>query len=239
MRSILHVLLSSGMGQIGDPKKLIGGAVDYDNMSPSVFLLWLVTVPFLAYSSHASVPLLGYYIDCGGSKEVTVDNLKYVPDGSYIKVGNITPINKPGLLPILSTLRYFPDASARKYCYSLPVLKGSKYLVKTVYYYGGFDGGKQPPVFDQIIEGTRWSVVNTTEDYAKGLSSYFDITVVPSGKTLSVCLARNEHTGNSSPFISALEVRNLDASLYNPTDFSKYALVTVARSAFGAEDIIG
>ncbi|XP_047165001.1 probable LRR receptor-like serine/threonine-protein kinase At1g51810 [Vigna umbellata] len=208
-------------------------------MSPSVFLLWLVTIPVLAYSAQTSVPPLGYYLDCGGSKEVTVDGLKYVPDGSYIKVGNTSPINKPGLLPTLSTLRYFPDASAGKYCYSLPVIKGSKYLVKTMYYYGGFDGGTQPPVFDQIVEGTRWGVVNTTEDYAEGLSSYFDITVVPSGKTLSVCLARNSYTGSSSPFISALEVRILEPSLYNPTDFSKHALVTVARSVFGGQDIIG
>ncbi|KAG5143710.1 hypothetical protein JHK82_019405 [Glycine max] len=217
---------------------LSGGAVAYDNMSPSVFLLWLVIISVLAHSALASIPL-AYFLDCGGTKEVTVDNLTYIPDESYIKVGKTTTINKPDLLPILSTLRYFPDTSAKKYCYSLPVIKGSKYLVKTMYYYGGFDGrNKQPPVFDQIIEGTRWSVVNTTEDYAKGLSSYFDIVVVPSGKTLSVCLARNAHTGGASPFISALEVKRLDASFYNPTDFNKYALLTVARHAFGAEDII-
>ncbi|XP_061350976.1 probable LRR receptor-like serine/threonine-protein kinase At1g51810 [Gastrolobium bilobum] len=217
---------------------LSGGAVvAYDNMSPSVFLLWLVTIPVLAHSGLASDPL-GYFLDCGGSKEVTVDSIKYIPDGSYVKVGNTTTINKPDLLPILSTLRYFPDTSARKFCYSFPSIKGSKYLVKTIYYYGGFDGGKQPPVFDQIVEGTRWSIVNTTEDYAKGSSSYYEVIVVSSGKTLSVCLARNSNTGSSSPFISALEVKRLDGSLYNPTDFTKYALVSVARHDFGGEDII-
>ena len=75
-------------------------------------------------------------------------------------------------------------------------------------------------------------------DYAKGLSSYYDIVVVPPGKTLSVCLARNAHTGGASPFISALEVKMLDASFYNPIDFNKYALLTVARNTFGGEDII-
>ncbi|KAK7400805.1 hypothetical protein VNO78_12112 [Psophocarpus tetragonolobus] len=218
-------------------RMLSGGAVDYDNMSPSVFLLWLVTIPVLAHSALASIPI-DYYLDCGGTKEVNVDNLKYTSDGSYTKLGKTSLINKPDLLPILTTLRYFPETSVRKYCYTLPVIKGSKYLVKTMYYYGGYDGGKEPPVFDQIVEGTRWSVVNTTEDYAKDLSSYYDIVVVPSGKTLSVCLARNAHTGSSSPFISALEVKRLDASMYNPTDFAKHALVTVARSAFGGEDAV-
>ena len=182
----------------------------------------------------------GYFIDCGASKEVTVDPLKYIPDsdGSYIKVGDTATINKPDLLPILSTVRYFPDTSSRKFCYSFPVTKNSKYLVKTIYYYGDFDGKNQPPVFDQIVEGTRWSVVNTTEDYAKGLSSYYEVVVASTGKTLSVCLARNAHTGSSTPFISALEVKSLDSSLYNPTDFNKYALVAVARHAFGGENIV-
>ncbi|XP_058735410.1 probable LRR receptor-like serine/threonine-protein kinase At5g59680 [Vicia villosa] len=215
-----------------------GGAVAYDNMSPFVFILWLVTVPLLLAHPALSNPL-GYFINCGGTNEVTVDSLKYIPDGSYIKVGNVATINKPDLLPILRTLRYFTNTLSKKYCYSFPVIKGNKYLVKTVYYYGEFDGGKQPPVFDQIVEGTRWSIVNTTADYAKGLSSYYEVVIEAShGKRLSVCLARNQHTGSSSPFISALEVKNLDSSLYNPTDFHKYALVTVSRHAFGSEDII-
>jgi Malectin-like domain len=105
-------------------------------------------------------------------------------------------------------------------------------LIRTTYYYGGFDGGKEPPVFDQIIDGTRWSTVNTTEDYSKGLSTYYEIIVAAHSKMLSVCLARNSATV-SSPFISALELMNLDDSLYNATDFKSYALTTVARHRFG------
>lgn len=111
--------------------------------------------------------------------------------------------------------------------------------MRTTYYYGGFDGGNEPPVFDQIIQGTKWSTVNTTEDYLNGMTSYYEIIVASMTKALSVCLARNEHT-TSSPFISALEVEYLEDSMYNSTDFTKYALSTVARSNFGAEgDAIG
>lgn len=181
----------------------------------------------------------GFPLSCGSSNEVTQGSLKYIPDEGFISVGNKSALKTPGLLPVLSTLRYFPDTSARKYCYELPVIKGGKYLVRTTYYYGGYDGGKQPPVFDQIIEGTKWSIVNTTADYANGMSSYYEIVVVSTGKTLSVCLARNEHTA-SSPFISALELEYLENSMYNSTDFSKYALITVARHNFGVEKgIIG
>ncbi|KAF3435398.1 hypothetical protein FNV43_RR22487 [Rhamnella rubrinervis] len=205
-------------------------------MSRSIFLLFVVNIPLLiAYSQPDP---RGYLLNCGAGKqsgETTVGGLKYITDEGFISVGNIATLKTPDLVPILSTLRYFPDTSARKYCYVIPVIKGGKYLVRTTYYYGGFDGGNEPPVFDQIVEGTKWGVVYTTDDYVDGLSSYYEIVVMAKGKTLSVCLARNEDT-KSDPFISALELEYMDDSLYNTTDFTKHSLITVARSNFGSDD---
>ncbi|KAF5745628.1 LRR receptor-like serine/threonine-protein kinase [Tripterygium wilfordii] len=203
-------------------------------MTLSIFLLWLVSIPLIVHSLPAP---RGWLISCGASGEQKLGTLKYIPDEGFISVGNKSVLKGQDLLPILTTVRYFPDTSARKYCYVIPVIKGGKYLIRTTYYYGGFDGGTEPPVFDQIIQGTKWSIVNTTEDYANGMSSYYEIVVVSSGKTLSVCLARNEHT-SSSPFISALELEYLEDSMYNSSDFNKYALTTVARHSFGNEDMI-
>ncbi|KAI9181923.1 hypothetical protein LWI28_020091 [Acer negundo] len=178
------------------------------------------------------VVVAGLLVSCGSSEEQTVGSLKYIPDYDLISVGNTTSLKGTDLLPVLSTLRYFPDRFARKSCYVFSVIKGGKYLLRTTYYYGGFDGGIEPPVFDQIIEGTKWSIVNTTEDYANGLSSYYEIIVAATGKNLSVCLARNENT-TSHPFISALELELLEGSVYNSTKFTEYALSTVARTTFG------
>ncbi|XP_021896683.1 putative leucine-rich repeat receptor-like serine/threonine-protein kinase At2g14440 [Carica papaya] len=204
-------------------------------MSLSVFLLWLVSIPLLVQSQP--VPK-GFLLSCGSPSVVTLGNLKYTPDEGFVSVGNSAAVKTSGVLPILSNVRYFPDKVARKYCYNFPVSKGTKYLVRTTYYYGGFDGGKEPPVFDQIIGGTKWSTVNTTTDYANGLSSYYEVIVAAAGKILSVCLARNSRTV-SSPFISAIEVQFLDDYVYNSTDFENYALSVVARSTFGSdEDLI-
>lgn len=181
--------------------------------------------------------MIGILLNCGATYEVSTADLKFVPDESFISVGNSSTLKTPNLLPILSTLRYFPDESAKKYCYVIPVVKGGKYLIKTTYYYGGFDGGNQPAVFDQIIDGTKWTTVNTTADFANGLSSYYEIVVAAMGKTISICLARNEMTV-SSPFISALELENMDGSVYNSTDLTKHAMNVVARHSFGSTDII-
>ncbi|RWW77484.1 hypothetical protein BHE74_00014354 [Ensete ventricosum] len=174
----------------------------------------------------------GYYINCGASQEETTGGIQWIPDEGFINVGNVSKIGTPDIVPILATVRYFPDESARKYCYSIPVARGAKYLIRSTYYYGGFDGGEKPPVFDQIIDGTKWSTVNTAENYASGLSAYYEIVVAAQGRTLSFCLARNNQT-TSSPFISALELVSLEDSMYNGTDFTKYALSTVARHRFG------
>ncbi|KAL6546098.1 hypothetical protein OROGR_009972 [Orobanche gracilis] len=206
-------------------------------MSTCIFLLCLVCIPLVI---HANPQPKAYLLSCGSNDNVEEGPLAYVPDDDYISAGNKTTLKRTDVSPRLQTLRFFPNAKAKKYCYSFPVIKEKKYLVKTVYFYGGFDGGNEPPVFDQIIDGTMWSIVNTTEDYASDGSSYYEAIVAAQNKFLSVCLARNQHTAaGSNPFISSLEVYFLDDSVYNSTDFEKSMLVNVARSSFGSDgDII-
>ncbi|KAH9320924.1 hypothetical protein KI387_015563, partial [Taxus chinensis] len=173
-------------------------------------------------------------IDCGATNAYTDSQtgLNWVPDDDYIKVGNLTTLQETNLVTVLKTLRVFPNAAANKYCFELPVLKNRKYLVRTSYYYGDYDGRKSPPVFEQIIEGTLWTTVNTTLDYSQGSYTFYEMVIQSTGKSLSVCLARNENT-IGDPFISALELRRLESSMYNSTDFGKYALHLVSRHSFG------
>lgn len=89
-----------------------------------------------------------------------------------------------------------------------------------------------PPVFDQIVDGTFWSMVNTTADYHKGLSSYYEAVFEAKGNTMSVCVAPNTYT-ESDPFISSLEMLILGDSLYNTTNFDSHALRLVCRKSFG------
>lgn len=93
-------------------------------------------------------------------------------------------------------------------------------------------------MFDQIVDGTFWGMVNTTEDYIQGKASYYEGVFVAQGKSISVCVAANTYT-DSDPFISALEFVVLADSLYNSTDFGTYGLSLVARHSFGhSGDII-
>ncbi|PKA63788.1 Putative leucine-rich repeat receptor-like serine/threonine-protein kinase [Apostasia shenzhenica] len=203
-------------------------------MSPASAASFAATALLLCVLAASAPPPRGYYINCGAPKEENIDGILWIPDEGFINGGNVSQIHYPSIIPLLSTLRYFPDTRAKKNCFVIQVSKGSKYMVRTTYFYGGFDGGKEPPVFDQIIDGTKWSTVNTSQNYATGLTSYYEIVVAAQQKTLSVCLARNANTtSESSPFISGLEVVILEDSMYNSTNFLDYALSTTARHRFG------
>ncbi|KAL7081058.1 hypothetical protein ACP275_14G016500 [Erythranthe tilingii] len=199
--------------------------------TPFLFLLFLFQLP-VSFSQSSR----GVFIDCGSNDGLTLNGLQWVPDTGYISTGTSKNIAKQGLVPTLATVRTFPlqDNLFKKFCYEIPVneRRTMKHLVRTTYYYGGVNGNGNPPVFDQIVDGTFWSVVNTTDDYVTGNLSYYEGVFMPTGKNLSVCLAANVYT-DSDPFISALEVVPLWDQLYNSTDFKSFAFSLVSRNSFG------
>lgn len=176
----------------------------------------------------------GFLIDCGATVKSTIQGRTWLPDTGFVSSGTPKNVSTPGLVPFLSTVRSFPFRNNlhKKFCYVVPVYRNAKYLVRTTYFYGGINGPDSPPVFDQIIDGTFWSVVNTTEDYANGMSSYYEGFFLAEGKTMSLCIGVNTYT-DSDPFISALEFLIVGDSLYNSTDFGNFGLRSVARHAFG------
>ncbi|KAK1419294.1 hypothetical protein QVD17_28459 [Tagetes erecta] len=183
-----------------------------------------------------SQPPRSLLINSGSSSISILNDRHWLPDNDFISTGTSKNITQPTLFPILSTVRSFPllpnNFLRRKFCYVVPVYRTARYLVRTTYFYGGVNNQSSPPVFDQIVDGTMWSVVNTTEDYARGSASYYEGVFLATGKTMSVCLASNTYT-ESDPFISALEFVLLGGSLYNSTDFRGSSLRLVARHSFG------
>ncbi|KAG2721741.1 hypothetical protein I3760_02G095700 [Carya illinoinensis] len=198
------------------------------------FLSLIFFFSLLSLSLSQPPPLKGLLIDCGATAGSIIDGRAWLSDAGFISAGTPKNLTTPVLNPILSTLRSFPFTNnlRKKFCYDVPVYRNAKYLIRTTYFYGGINGRDSPPVFDQIVDGTFWSVVNTTEDYANGMSSYFEGVFVAHGKTMSLCIAPNTYT-DSDPFITALEFLIVGDSLYNSTDFGKYGLRLVGRHAFG------
>ncbi|XP_061376557.1 probable LRR receptor-like serine/threonine-protein kinase At1g67720 [Gastrolobium bilobum] len=192
----------------------------------------LLFLPFITLSLSQTPPR-GLLIDCGALSGIQIEGRTWLPDWDFVSTGTPKNVTSPVLLPTLQTLRSFP-LQAKKHCYRVPVYRGAKYMVRTTYFYGGVNGPEHPspPVFDQIVDGTLWAVVNTTGDYANGKASFYEGVFLAQGKTMSLCIGSNNYT-DSDPFISALEFLILGGSLYNTTDFSQFGLRLVARHSFG------
>ncbi|XP_054807039.1 putative leucine-rich repeat receptor-like serine/threonine-protein kinase At2g14440 isoform X2 [Prosopis cineraria] len=199
------------------------------------FRYLLLFLPFFLFSSFASslTPLQGFLIDCGAPSSSNIAGLVWLPDGGFISTGTPKNVTTSLPYPALSSVRSFP-LRVKKHCYNFLVFPGKRYMVRTTYFYGGVNGHKHPspPAFDQIVDGTFWSVVNTTEDYANGNFTFYEGVFSAQGKTMSVCIGSNTYT-DSDPFISALELVTLSDSLYNATDFNNFRLNLVARHSFG------
>lgn len=193
----------------------------------------LLALSLLAPSlSQPLQPPSGILIDCGAASSATVNGLRWLADAPFVSSGALRSLPVANLDPPLSTVRSFPNRLHRKFCYVVNVARGSKYMVRSTYFYGGVNGRPDPPVFDQIVDGTLWTVVDTAGDYREGVSTYYEGVFMAQGKTMSFCVGANNDT-ESDPFISALEFVRLSDSAYNSTDFGSSALSLVARNSFG------
>jgi hypothetical protein len=104
-------------------------------------------------------------------------------------------------------VRYFPSPS--KHCYTLRVRTRTRYLVRATFLYGNFDSSNVFPEFDLYLGPSHWSTIVIYDD-AKVVTR--EAVVLAADPALSVCLSSAATTGQ--PFISTLELRQLNGSLY-------------------------
>ncbi|XP_027357341.1 uncharacterized protein At1g24485-like [Abrus precatorius] len=167
-------------------------------------------------------------IDCGSSESFTDENnIKWTGDDAYIKHGESQQIYL-GSDP-LSTLRVF--TTHKKNCYSIKVGNGEKILTRASFYYGNYDNKFSPPIFDLQFDGNYWATVNTSSYYYVDYEAIY----VTKGNFTSICVAQTKP--NQFPFISSLEVRSLDPTMYSHVD-SNHALILQWRYAFGGNQTI-
>ena len=172
-------------------------------------------------------------INCGSSNSIIdpITKLTWNPDTNYTS-GGFTSTNVPAWpdYPQLDSLRYFNDSTIPKYCYQLPVITLSAYMVRTIFYYGNYDNLKTPPTFYLSIDGLIVANVSNTQTSAY----YYEYTYQAVDNTTFLCLLRDSTKAN--PFISTIELRRI---LPYPALNTKqlevgYVATTRTRLSFGA-----
>lgn len=169
-------------------------------------------------------------IDCGGTAYFT-DNttgLQWIPDVGSVTSGKAVKINvSTETRRQYQSLRYFP-ADNKKYCFALNTTERTRYLVRATFLYGNFDNSSAYPKFDLYLDTTHWATITiatATDVYVE------EIILRAASSAINVCVL-DASTG--VPFISTLELRVLNDSMY-ATDFEEdFFLKVTARINFGA-----
>lgn len=174
--------------------------------------------------------MAGFFsLDCGGTENHT-DNLglEWTTDNqfSFGETANVSVPNETRRQ--FTTVRYFP-ADSRKYCYTLDVITRTRYLVRASFLYGNFDNSNVYPKFDISIGASHWSSI-VIYDADTIISE--ELVLLASSPKISICLS-NATTGQ--PFISALELRQFNNSLYHTEFETQFFMSLSARINFGAE----
>ncbi|KAM7255496.1 hypothetical protein ACFE04_008394 [Oxalis oulophora] len=153
-------------------------------------------------------------LDCGLQKdtnytEETTTGINYISDANYVETGQSFSIQqefKSGCLRQVWTLRSFPQGTRN--CYTLNLTSGDKYLIRAYFLYGNYDQKNQTPEFDLYLGVNHWT--NVKIENASRLVVK-DIVHVLSSDYLDVCLV---DIGSGTPFMSALELRLLNETMY-------------------------
>jgi len=169
-------------------------------------------------------------IDCGGSSNYTDNStgLAWISDSGIMEHGISVEVQSPnGSMVQYQKRRDFP-IDTKKYCYTLSTEERRRYLVRASFQYGSLENGDTYPQFQLYLDATKWatvSVYDASRIYVKEM-----IIRAPSNSIdVCVCCAT---TG--SPFISTLELRPFNLSMY-ATDFEdNFFLEVAARINFGA-----
>ncbi|XP_062157849.1 probable LRR receptor-like serine/threonine-protein kinase At1g67720 isoform X1 [Alnus glutinosa] len=169
-------------------------------------------------------------LDCGGTSNYTdrSTGLPWSSDNGIMSHGKSVEVENPSENVVQYRRRREFPIDNRKYCYTLITQERRRYLVRATFQYGSLKDEETYPQFHVYLDATKWSTVSILDAsrvYVKEM-----IIRAPSD-SINVCICC---ATTGSPFISTLELRPLNLSMY-ATDFEdNFFLEVAARLNFGA-----
>ncbi|XVE92253.1 hypothetical protein REPUB_Repub01dG0080900 [Reevesia pubescens] len=170
-------------------------------------------------------------IDCGSTSNYTDSStgLGWISDMDIMKHGTtLAQVKNPnGNWMQYRTRRDFPSDN-KKYCYNLSTKERRRYLVRATFQYGSPESEDAYPKFELYLDATEWATV-TIQDVSRIYVNEMIIRAPSDSIDVCICCAT---TG--SPFISTLELRPLNLSMYATDYEDNFFLNVAARVNFGA-----
>ncbi|CAM6104702.1 unnamed protein product [Calypogeia fissa] len=190
----------------------------------SYFLVGLLILSSISVNSQAQTTSGFVSIDCGATSEYSdaVTSIPWEPDSQYTNTGlsGQVPFSVGSSLDnsnALQTFRYFPDGR-NKHCYELQTTRANvSFLLRAMFLHGSAPELTLPIEFDVSVNGTicynvKYNVYDSYDILTTPVE-YEGLFYSP-GNLTHVCLL----TKTGAPFISSLELRQLDndGKMYSP-----------------------
>ncbi|GKD38164.1 leucine-rich repeat transmembrane protein kinase protein [Tanacetum coccineum] len=172
-------------------------------------------------------------IDCGidPSENYTGETygIRYVSDDGFVEGGENFRLSNSTNNPQLDTLRSFPEHN--RSCYTLRPQQGknNRYLIRARFLYGNYDNKPQNPQFDLHLGTDYWATVIIRETRGEYIH---EIIHLATSDYINVCLI---NTGHGNPFISTLDLRLLDITMY---EGQFQSLNLLSRHNFGTNEVV-
>ncbi|KAF5789792.1 putative transferase, protein kinase RLK-Pelle-WAK-LRK10L-1 family [Helianthus annuus] len=195
-----------------------------------IFSILVLHVACMIYAQNDQSGFIS--IDCGSESNYTQNGtgINYVSDDGFIEGGESYDLSRIRnyRTRVYNTLRSFPQNERN--CYTLRPQKGknNRYLIRAMFFYGESRG--QPPQFDLHIGADYWATV-----YISDPSIYvvYEMLHLTSSDYIHVCLV---NTARGDPFITSLELRPLDITMYKQR--SPSSLILNYRQNFGTNETV-
>ncbi|KFK41178.1 hypothetical protein AALP_AA2G095700 [Arabis alpina] len=169
-------------------------------------------------------------VDCGGSSNYTDPRtgLRWISDSEIIKHGKPVTLSSTNWNSMQYRRRRDFPTDNKKYCYRLSTKERRRYIVRTTFLYGSLGNEEAYPKFQLYLDATKWATV-TIEEVSRVYVKELIVRATSSYVDVCVCCAI---TG--SPFMSTLELRPLNLSMYATDYEDNFFLKVAARVNFGA-----
>ncbi|KAF2307112.1 hypothetical protein GH714_024894 [Hevea brasiliensis] len=190
-------------------------------------VIWLLTITII---SDLFQPTEFISIDCGSTSNYSDPRtgLEWISDNGIMNHGKSVEVKNPdGKWVQYRRRRDFPIDS-KKYCYNLSTKERRRYIVRATFQYGSLENEDSFPKFKLYLDATKWSTV-TILDASRIYVKEMIIRAPSSSIDVCICCAI---TG--SPFISTVELRPLNLSMYATDYEDSFFLKLAARVNFGA-----
>ncbi|CAH8257067.1 unnamed protein product [Arabidopsis lyrata] len=134
-------------------------------------------------------------LDCGlplneSPYNDSVTTLTYISDADFTRGGKTGKVEKyleKHFITPYTVLRYFPIPDGIRNCYSLSVKQDTKYLIRTVFLYGNYDGLNTSPRFDLYLGPNIWTTVDVQ---ISGIGALEEIIHITRSNSLEICLVK-------------------------------------------------